>query len=293
MRRSRRSTASTRRSTTWSATRSRSPSVKVFVQFNQHDDPARRREPGHPAAASDRVRAELLPRRGLRSSQLRRARGDHLLPARSTTPTSGPNVVLDIRDAVQIAIAAADGAPIPPPTRRCARSPTGRCTCPAQRPRRRCPDARPARSLDRPSVRLLRLPLSALAARHGRPGDVLQLLRRAAGTPQIVQTHSPVSLVFSAVDGTSSGWTRRATSPATAPASSGSRGTRRRTSCAPGDYSTMTVTGTGSGTAHIEVLGSSAPRSRATRGASPTTCSARTPAPPAPCRSTSSALLVR
>lgn len=177
-------------------------------------------------------------------------------PQGSTTPTAGPTGVLDLRDAIAIVNAAATGAPVPPANdvgrslQAWAMYVSGATTPP--------PVSQTLGPLapwtgDEYAYFGFPYPQSALNA----PGQVQFYNSCAApdGTPQIVQTHSPVSLVFRSSSGVTFGL-----DPSGNPTGNGTgivfRGRDQTTYVVPaGLYPTMSVTGTGNGTAHVEVFG--------------------------------------
>ncbi len=230
--------------------------VKVFVQFNQHAT--------QPEGQSQDILLQLLiasgrsyfPGADFGPVSYADHAGIVFYPHGSTTPTSGPSVVLDIRDAVQIAIAAADDAPIPSANAQVrslaawAMYVSGGTTPPPLTQTLGPLDPWTGQQYAYFGFPYPRSPLDTA-------GQAMFYNSCAApdGTPQIVQTHSPVSLVFSAAAGTTFGtdaagnltgngtgiiWKQRDQTTYLVPA---------------GTYSTMTMTGTGSGTAHVEVFG--------------------------------------
>ncbi len=177
-------------------------------------------------------------------------------PHGSTSPATGPSIVLDVRDAVAIANAAAAGEPIPAAN--------------AQ-----------ARSLadwamyvgnthTPPPLAQTLGPLSPWTGQQYAyfgfpyPRSPLDTAGQARfynacaapdGTPQIVQTHSPVTLVFGAPDGTTFGLDTGGHVTGMGTGIVWRAGDVTTYMVPGGRYSTMSVTGTGNGTAHIEVFG--------------------------------------
>jgi hypothetical protein len=177
-------------------------------------------------------------------------------PHGSLTPTAGPTGVIDLRDAAAIVNAAATGAAVPPAndTSRSldawAMYVSGSHTPP--------PLAQTLGPLARWTGQQYAYfgfpyPQSAL-----NPAGQVEFYNSCAapdGAPQIVQTHSPVALVFRSASGVTFGLDSSGN-----PVGNGTgivfRAHDQTTYLVPaGRYSTMSVTGTGSGTAHIEVFG--------------------------------------
>jgi hypothetical protein len=230
--------------------------VKVFVQFNQHAT--------QPEGDSQDILLQLLiasgrsyfPGADFGPVSYAGHAGILFYPHGSTTPTAGPTVVLDIRDAVQIATAASDGGAIPPPNAQ-VRSladwtmyVSGSHTVP-------------------PLTQTL-VPLDPWTGQQYAyfgfpyPRSPLDTAGQAKfyndcaapqGTPQIVQTHSPVALVFSAPDGTTFGLNPRGQLTGGGTGIVWRKGDETTYLVRAGNYSTMRITGTHGGTAHIEVFG--------------------------------------
>jgi hypothetical protein len=230
--------------------------VKVFVQFNQHAV--------QPEGDSQDILLQLLiasgqtyfPGADFGPVSYAGHAGIVFYPHGSTDPTAGPTVVLDMRDAVQIATAAAAGDPIPAANAQVrsladwAMYVSGSHTPPP-----------------------LTQTLGPLAAWTGQqyayfgfpyPRSPLDAAGQARfynacaapqGTPQIVQTHSPVSLVFSSPTGTMFGLDARGQLTGDGTGIVWRQGDQTTYLVRAGSYSTMNITGTGNGTAHIDVFG--------------------------------------
>jgi hypothetical protein len=177
-------------------------------------------------------------------------------PHGSLTPTAGPTGVIDLRDAVAIVNAAVHGTPVPPAndTSRSldawAMYVSGSHTPPPL-----AQTLGPMAQWTGQQYAYFGFPYPQSALNPTGQVEFYNSCAAPDGTPQIVQTHSPVTLVFRSATGVTFGLDSSGK-----PVGNGTgivfRAHDQTTYLVPaGRYSTMSVTGTGSGTAHIEFFG--------------------------------------
>ncbi len=230
--------------------------VKVFVQFNKHAT--------QPEGDSQDILLQLLiasgrsyfPGADFGPVNYAGHAGILFYPHGSTTPTSGPNIVLDIRDAVQIAIAAADNAPIPPANAQVrSLADWAMYVSGAKTPPPLTQTLGPFNPWTGQQYAYFGFPYPRSPLDTAGQAMFYNSCAAPQGTTQIVQTHSPVSLVFSAADGTTFGLDAAGNLTGNGTGIIWRQGDQTTYLVRAGNYSTMTVTGTGSGTAHVEVFG--------------------------------------
>jgi hypothetical protein len=178
-------------------------------------------------------------------------------PRGSATPTAGATGVIDLRDAAAIILAAGTGDQIPPANNKVRSLDDwakyvngGSQTAP---PRAQTLGPFLPWTGQQYAYFGLPYPRSALDA----TGQARFYNECAApdGVPQIVQTHSPVTLVFRAADGTTFGLDAQGQPAGTGTGVMFRRGDQVTYVVPGGRYTTMEITGTGNGPAHIEVFG--------------------------------------
>ncbi len=177
-------------------------------------------------------------------------------PHGSTTPTAGPTVVLDVRDAVQIAIAASDGTAIPPVNAQ-ARSLAdwAMYVSGSQTPPPLVQTLGPLKPWTGQQYAYFGFPYPRSPLDAPGQAQFYNSCSAPDGTPQIVQTHSPVSLVFSAPDGTTFGLNAQGQVTGSGTGIVWRAGGVTTYLVPAGRYTAMSITGTGNGTAHIDVFG--------------------------------------
>ena len=177
-------------------------------------------------------------------------------PRGSLTPTAGPTGVIDLRDAAAIVDAANSGTPIPP-ANDVSRSldAWAMYVSGSRTPPPLAQTLGPLAPWTGHQYAYFGFPYPQSALSSTGQVEFYNSCAAPDGTPQIVQTHSPVSLVFQSASGATFGL-----DPSGNPVGNGSgmvfRAHDQTTYVVPaGRYTTMTITGTGNGTAHVEVFG--------------------------------------
>jgi hypothetical protein len=233
-----------------------SSKVKVFVQFNQHAV--------QPESDSQDILLQLLiasgqayfPGADFGPVSYAGHAGIVFYPHGSTDPTAGPTVVLDIRDAVQIAIAAAAGDPIPPAgTQVRSLADWAMYVSGSHTPPPLTQTLGPLAAWTGQQYAYFGFPYPRSPLDPAGQAKFYNACAAPQGTPQIVQTHSPVSLVFSSPTGTTFGLDGRGQLTGNGTGIVWRQGDQTTYLVRAGSYSTMNITGTGAGTAHIEVFG--------------------------------------
>jgi hypothetical protein len=177
-------------------------------------------------------------------------------PHGSLTPTAGPTSVIDLRDAEAIVDAAANGTAVPPA------NDTSRSLADwamyvsgSHTPPPLAQTLGPAAQWTGQQYAYFGFPYPQSALNPAGQVEFYNSCAAPDGTPQIVQTHSPVSLVFRSASGDAFGLDANGNRVGNGTGIA-FRAHDQTTYLVPaGRYSTMSVTGTGSGTAHIEVFG--------------------------------------
>ncbi len=230
--------------------------VQVFVHFNQHV--------AQPEGETQDLLLEwlvasgrsLFPGADFGPVNYADHAGILFYPHGSTAPTDGPSIVLDVRDAVAIANAAAADDPIPPANAQ-ARSLAAWAMYVgnAHTPPPLAQTLGPLKPWTGQQYAYFGFPYPRSPLDTAGQAEFYNACAAPDGTPQIVQTHSPVALVFGAADGTTFGLDAAGHVTGIGTGIVWRAGDVTTYMVPGGRYSTMSVTGTGNRIAHIEVFG--------------------------------------